>query len=88
VAYVCPRCSGPVNRGGHPVGMVGGVVGALLAAAFGGFTCKKCGPIPKGEFPPDVQQKMTTGTVLIVFSAIAVLVVAITLIVWLTSMGR
>jgi hypothetical protein len=88
VAYVCPRCSGPVERGGHVPGFVGGVVGVLLASAFGGLTCKQCGPIPKAEFPPDVQQKMTTGTVLLVLGAIAFLVVAITLVAWVTTLGR
>jgi hypothetical protein len=69
------------------MGMVGGVVGALLAAAFGGFSCKQCGPIPKAEFPPDVQQKITTSTVLLVLGAIAVLVVAITLVALVTARG-
>jgi hypothetical protein len=88
VAYVCPRCSGPVERGGHVPGFLGGVVGVLLAAAFGGFTCKQCGPIPKAEFPPEVQQKMTTTAVLLALGAIAVLVIAITLVALVTSRGR
>ncbi len=88
MAYVCPRCGEPVQRGGHAPGYVGGIVGALIAAAFGGFTCQKCGPIPRSEFPVEAQQKMTTGTVLLVFGAITVLIVTITLIVWLSSLGR
>ena len=85
MAYECPRCGGPVHRGGHPVGMMVGLVGALIAAAFGGFNCPKCGSIPKSEFPPEVQQKMTMGSVAIVFIAVAVLVVAIVIIVLINS---
>jgi DNA-directed RNA polymerase subunit RPC12/RpoP len=80
--YKCPRCGGPVTRNANSAaGAVGGLVGALLAQAFGGFSCAKCGPIPKSEFTPDERSSMTTGSVLMVVGALVLLAVVIAVIV-------
>jgi hypothetical protein len=60
-------------------------VGALIASAFSGFHCPKCGPIAKSEFPPDVQSKMTFGSIAMVGIAVVLLVVVIGLIVFIQS---
>jgi hypothetical protein len=78
MAYQCPRCGGEVQRGSNAAaGVAGGAVGALLYAAFGSFQCKKCGPIPKREFPPEVQQQMTMGSVGLIVGAVVLIVVVI-----------
>jgi len=63
MAYACPRCGKPIQRGENKiVGLVaGGLVGALLAFAFGSFQCSGCGKIPMKEFPPEVRKKSPTG---------------------------
>jgi hypothetical protein len=74
MAYVCPRCGGPVSRGGSSTAAaVGGAVGALIAGAFGAFTCKECGKIPRREFPPEARRRMTLGSLLMVGIALALL---------------
>jgi hypothetical protein len=45
-------------------------------AAFGSFQCKQCGSIPRGEFAPEIRQKMTLGTLALVACA-AVLIVGV-----------
>jgi hypothetical protein len=76
-----------VQRGSNAAaGLAGGAVGALLYSAFGSFQCKKCGAIPKREFPPDVQQKMTLGSIGIVVGAVVLLIVAIVVIALLQNM--
>jgi predicted RNA-binding Zn-ribbon protein involved in translation (DUF1610 family) len=83
MAYQCPRCGESVQRGSSSAaGIAGGAVGALLYSAFGSFQCKKCGPIPRSEFPPDVQRRMMLGSVTIVFVALALLVAVILLLVF------
>src|SRR5262245_61279127 len=78
MAYQCPRCGQPVERGSSPAaGVAGGLVGALIFAAFGPLKCKTCGPIAKHEFPPDVRQKMMLGSLALVATAVVVLVAAI-----------
>jgi predicted RNA-binding Zn-ribbon protein involved in translation (DUF1610 family) len=78
MAYRCPRCGGEVQRGANAAaGVAGGAVGALLFAAFGSFQCKKCGTIPKREFPPEVQQQMTLGSVGLIVGAIVLVVVVL-----------
>ena len=82
MAYACPRCGGSVARGSSRVaGAAGGLVGALLASAFGGFHCKQCGKIPSSEFAPDVRSKMRNGSIIMILIAVAVLVAAIALII-------
>ena len=79
--YKCPRCGDPVQRGSSAAaGVAGGAVGALLYGAFGPFQCKKCGSIPKSEFPEDVRSQMTRGSIGMVVIAVIVLVAAIVLI--------
>jgi hypothetical protein len=82
MAYKCPRCGEPVQRGySSSAQMTAGLVGALFYAAFGSFECKKCGKIAKSEFPPEDQAKMITGSALMVIGAVALLVVVL----WLVS---
>jgi hypothetical protein len=74
MAYECPRCGESVQRGTNSAaGVAGGAVGALLYSAFGPFQCKKCGPIPRSEFPSDVQRRMTLGSVVLVVVAVGLL---------------
>jgi hypothetical protein len=49
-----------------------GLVGALIYAAFGAFECKKCGKVPRSEFPSDIQIKMALGTLAMVTIAVAI----------------
>lgn len=51
MAYNCPRCSKPVQRGrSTAAGVAGGLVGALIYSAVGSFECSTCGKIPMSEF--------------------------------------
>jgi hypothetical protein len=78
MAYSCPRCGEPVQRKSSAVaGATGGLVGALLGSAFGGFECAKCGKIPRKEFPPEVRNKMLLNSVLMVVGAIVLFVVVV-----------
>jgi uncharacterized membrane protein len=54
--------------------MVAGLVGALFYAAFGAFECTQCGKIPRSEFPPDVQRRMSIGTLLLALAAAGIAV--------------
>jgi len=82
MAYKCPRCGGPVQRGsGVGASAAGGLVGALFYAAFGAFQCPKCGKIPRREFPSEVRGKMAMGSLLMILVAIALFVGVIALIV-------
>jgi hypothetical protein len=81
MAYNCPRCGQPVKRKGSAVaGATGGLVGALLGSAFGGFECENCGKIARKEFPPEVRQKMMLTSVLLIVGAIALFFAVIILI--------
>ena len=73
MAYKCPRCSEPVQRGHSSTAQVAGLVGAMFYAAFGAFSCKKCGKISKAEFPPEDRRKMLVGTLALVIGAILLL---------------
>ena len=80
MAYQCPRCGEDVSRGYSSGAQVAaGLVGALFYAAFGAFECKKCGKIPRSEFPSDVQAKMAVGTLIMVLVAIGIAIGAIAL---------
>jgi hypothetical protein len=57
------------------------MVGMLLFSAFSGFSCRKCGKIPKSEFPPNVQAKMTAGTVIMAVVAVVLLVTCVVLLI-------
>jgi hypothetical protein len=75
-----------VQRGSSgAAGAFGGLVGALIVSAFGGFHCPKCGPIPGHEFPPETRSKMVLGSILMVVCGIALLIGVIWLLVWLAS---
>jgi len=80
--YQCPRCNGPVSRGGTgAVSRHFGLVGALIGLAFAGFACGKCGSIPRSEFPDEVRAKMGRNSVFMVVGAIAVFIAAIAVVV-------
>jgi hypothetical protein len=82
MAYQCPRCGGPVQRGSSTTaGMAGGLVGSLLYAAFGSFRCQKCGPIATKEFPTEVRQKMAIGSLAMIGGAILILGLVVFLII-------
>ena len=86
MAYQCPRCGGPVQRGSSTsAAIAGGALGALLYAAFGSFQCKKCGPIPQSEFPPEVRAQMLRGSIALIVGGVALLVVAIVVIALLAT---
>lgn len=81
MAYQCPRCGGPVQRG-YSAGaqMAAGLLGALFTAAFGSFQCRTCGAISRGEFPPQDRERMTAGSVFLALGGVALLVVVLCLI--------
>lgn len=82
MAYKCPRCGDPVQRGTSGAAAAGGgAAGALLAAAFGSFQCKNCGAIPRREFSPADRRSMTLGSVGLVFAALVLIGVVIVVIV-------
>lgn len=61
--------------------MAGGLIGALLAAAFGAFQCAKCGKIPTQEFPVDVRTQIRRNSALMIIGAMALVIVVF----WLIS---
>ena len=88
MAYQCPRCGGPVQRGSSTTAAIaGGALGSLLYAAFGSFQCKKCGSIPQREFPPEVRSQMLRGSVALVVGGL-VLVVALIVVIALLVTSR
>ena len=82
MAYQCPRCGGPVQRGtSSAAGVAGGAMGALLYSAFGSPRCKGCGPVARREFPPEVQRQMLLGSVGLLAIAVVLFVGVIALVV-------
>jgi len=82
MAYACPKCGGAVTRNdSSAAGSVGGLVGALLAIAFAGFHCAKCGPIARADFPDEVRGQLLRNSLLLVVGALVVLVAAIAVVV-------
>ena len=81
MAYVCPRCGGAVSRDVNS-NYLFGLVGVLFSAAFGGFSCAKCGKIPHGEFTPEERSRMTMGSVGFAVGALALAA----LVIWLISL--
>ena len=80
--YQCPRCNGPVSRGSTgAVSRQFGLVGALIGLAVAGFSCVKCGAIPKSEFPADVRGQMGRNSAFMIIGAIAVFAAAIAVLV-------
>ncbi len=75
MAYQCPTCGGPAQRGGDRVAQqAAGLVGLLLSSAFAGYSCAKCGKIERASFPPEVRSKMARNSVLMVGGALVLLV--------------
>jgi len=60
MAYMCPRCGKPVQRGYGDKGK--GFLVFLWSHAFGPLECAKCGKIPRSEFPEEIQTKMKIGS--------------------------
>ena len=82
MAYRCPRCSEPVQRGHSSTAqMSAGLVGAMFYAAFGAFSCKQCGKIARAEFPAEDRNKMLFGSLALVGGAILLFVFVILLLV-------
>ena len=78
MAYKCPRCGGPVDRGFSSGAIAtAGLVGGLFYSAFGAFQCKKCGKIARSEFPKELRRKIAGETLLLVLGAIIIAVLAI-----------
>lgn len=75
MAYQCPTCGGPVERGsGRVAQQAAGLVGLLIYSAFAGFHCAKCGKVERSQFPPEVRSKMVRNSVLMVVGALVLLV--------------
>ena len=73
VAYKCPKCGEPVQRGySGGAQAAAGLVGALFYAAFGAFECQKCGKLARCEFPSDVRAQMAVGSLVMVAGAAAI----------------
>lgn len=86
MAYACPRCGKPVRRGGSTAaGLAGGLVGALVYAAFGSFRCQTCGKIPMSEFPPEVRSKARLGSFALIGGAVLLIILVILLQAFLRS---
>ena len=82
MAYNCPRCGNQVRRGSSTAAQIGGgLVGALIYAAFGAFNCNNCGKIAKSEFSPEDRSKMTMGSLGLFAGAILLLIVVIIILV-------
>lgn len=80
MAYQCPTCGGPAERGsGRVAQQAAGLVGLLLYSAFAGFHCTKCGKLECSSFPPEVRSKMTRNSALMVGGALVLLVAIIAL---------
>ena len=81
MAYKCPRCGHPVQRGfSSGAATAGGMAGMLFHAAFGAFVCKSCWKISRGEFPAEDRTKMVVGSSVLVLVAIALVIGVIWLI--------
>lgn len=80
--YWCPRCGRTLKRAtSNSAGMLFGLVGALIAAAFFPLKCNACGPIPTRELHPVVRRRYRTYSLIMVASALLVLAIALFLIV-------
>jgi len=53
------------------------MVGAMLVAAFGAFSCSACGKIESAEFSPEVRGKMRNGSIAMAVGALVILVVVV-----------
>ena len=86
MAYQCPRCGERVSRSTRSGCLFGGgLVGAMLSAAFSPMECRNCGQIPTHEFHPSDRMSMRMGAFALVFGSIILLVVVIGVIVALNS---
>ncbi len=80
MAHTCPRCGLPVQRGYSSTAQwTAGLVGALFYAAFGSFECRKCGKIPRSEFPPEVRSEMNWTSGLLVAGGVVLFIVVVSI---------
>ena len=83
MAYECPRCGQSVKRGRSNVAQIGGgVVGAMVYAAFESFQCEKCGKIARKEFSIADQDRMMRGSIALAVGALVLLGFVVWLLVW------
>lgn len=83
MAYHCPRCGHPIKRSSsHAAAIIGGMVGSMIASAFGPFECQDCGTISTSEFPPDVQKQITMGSIGLVAGALALAATVLSLLIY------
>ena len=69
MAYVCPRCSGLVERpSSRSAQWTLGFVGALVYSSLRSFECRRCGKIPRREFPKEVRTEMIAKSVALAFT--------------------
>ena len=80
MAYKCPRCGNPVQRGYSPTAQVAAaIVGALFYSAFGAFQCKTCGKLKRAEFSTEDQSKMLFRSAALIVAGIAIATLALLL---------
>lgn len=86
MAYACPRCQRPVQRKSNALAQsLGGLVGAMMAAAFGSFECRNCGILKSREFPPEVRSKMRTASAGMIVGALVIVVVVLAVLAYVKS---
>jgi hypothetical protein len=76
----CPRCGGPVAVGSSTV-MMPGLLWIIISALSTTYSCPKCGTIPFGEFPPDVQASERSNMWLKILGALGLFVLIIVVVV-------
>jgi len=64
MAYLCPHCSGRVERASnHRAQWAFGLMGALIYAGLFSFECRRCGKIPLRDFSKEIRSEMILGSV-------------------------
>lgn len=92
MSYKCPKCGDLVHRGfkhSTTAQFTGGLFGALIyacgSAAFGNFTCNRCGEILRSSFADADRRKMLLGSLALIAVAVVVLIGGIVLFVALNK---
>lgn len=74
MGHACPRCGETVRRQySKGSGLIGGVVGGLIASAISSLECAKCGPIQLNEFGKPIRTKIIIESVAIGSFALAIM---------------
>ena len=81
MAVMCPRCGQhPLRRqSSGKAAALGGVAGALFAAAASAYHCPACGKIPSEELPPEIRSRKTIISVVMILIGLGL----IALVIWL-----